>query len=57
VFAPKPGKARFDFVSVSEFPASGVPAGAPECHEMKQGGNLRDDSRWAVQRSTTLSNI
>ena len=45
MFAPKLRKAGFDFVTVSELLASGVPVVVPECYEMKPGDNLRYDSR------------
>jgi len=45
MFAPRLGKAGFDFVTVSELLASGVPVAVPECYEMRPGDNLRYDSR------------
>jgi peptidoglycan/xylan/chitin deacetylase (PgdA/CDA1 family) len=45
MFAPRLGKAGFDFVTVSELLASGVPVAVPGCYEMRPGDNLRYDSR------------
>ncbi len=45
MFVPRLRKAGFDFVTVSELLASGVPVAVPECYEMKPGDNFRYDSR------------
>jgi hypothetical protein len=45
MFAPRLGKAGFDFMTVSELLTSGVPVAVPECYEMRPGDNLRNDSR------------
>ena len=45
MFAPSLGRAGFDFVTVSELLASGVPVAVPQCYEMRPGDNLRYDSR------------
>ena len=45
MFVPRLAKAGFDFVTVSELLASGVPVAVPECYEMKPGDNHRYDSR------------
>jgi len=45
MFAPSLGKAGYNFVTVSELLASGVPVAVPQCYEMRPGDNLRYDSR------------
>ncbi len=45
MFAPSLGKAGFNFVTVSELLAAGVPVAVPQCYEMRPGDNLRYDSR------------
>ena len=45
MFAPSLGKAGFNFVTVSELLATGVPVAVPQCYEMRPGDNLRYDFR------------
>jgi len=45
MFVPKLREAGFDFVTVSELLASGIPVAVPQCYEMRPGDNLRYDSR------------
>lgn len=45
MFAPSLGKAGFNFVTVSELLAAGVPVAVPQCYEMRPGDNLRYDFR------------
>jgi peptidoglycan/xylan/chitin deacetylase (PgdA/CDA1 family) len=45
MFVPRLRQAGFDFATVSELLASGVPVAASECYEMRPGDNLRYNLR------------